>query len=401
MNPRKGISGALKSKFKSVSSANKTILYNIAGSFGVRGVALVVSLFTMPVYTHFFVQQESLGIWYTLLAVLNWVLTFDLGLGNGLRNKLPIAIAQKDKRAMKEYISSTYFGTIGVVLIVGIVGVLIIPKLSWTSIINVKSQSISNDVLVECVYILFVGILLQFIFKIITSILFAIQRSAFVNLLSLITSILTLLMIFFARSGSSADNLLTMSIINVLAANIPYLVATILVFRRSLKGYFPRVSLVTSTRVKEVLNIGITLLILQLVFMIISSTNELLISHLTNPADVVQYQAYNKIFNTVSSLFTLALTPIWSAVTKAAGEKRYSWIKKLNRILLFASAVVFLAEIVLVPFLQGIIDLWLGKKIISQLSQWLRFCLFCSMFSLSYIMLIQASEMECHSSKFK
>ncbi|WP_243681079.1 oligosaccharide flippase family protein [Lacticaseibacillus manihotivorans] len=154
-----------------------------------------------------------------------------------------------------------------------------------------------------------------------------------------------------------------MSIINVLAANIPYLVATILVFRRSLKGYFPRVSLVTSTRVKEVLNIGITLLILQLVFMIISSTNELLISHLTNPADVVQYQAYNKIFNTVSSLFTLALTPIWSAVTKAAGEKRYSWIKKLNRILLFASAVVFLAEIVLVPFLQGIIDLWLGKKL--------------------------------------
>lgn len=351
----------IKHNFSATSRDTQLIVYNIIGSFGVRGGSLVVSLLTLPVYTHFFQNQKVLGVWFTLLSVLNWVLTFDLGLGNGLRNKLPFALAQRDRRLAREYISSTYFGTLGVALIMLVIGILLIPSISWVNFINVHGVGVTNAVMTRCIVIIFAGILLQFVMKLVTSILFAIQESAIVNFLSLVVSASTLIMVVMAKSGSVQQNLTTMAVINVISANVPYLIATLYIFATRLKGLHPSLRFVTSKRVREVLNIGITLLVLQVVFMVISSTNEILISHLTSPKDVVDYQAYNKIFNTISSLFALALTPIWSAVTKAGAEKKYRWILKLNHRILASTVIVFALELFTVPVLQTVVNLWLGK----------------------------------------
>lgn len=68
---------------------------------------------------------------------------------------------------------------------------------------------------------------------------------------------------------------------------------------------------------------GIALLWLQIVFMVVSSANEFLISNFTAPEYVVEYQAYFKIFKTAAMIISLALTPVWSAVTKAQAQKNY------------------------------------------------------------------------------
>ena len=98
--------------------------------------------------------------------------------------------------------------------------------------------------------------------------------------------------------------------------------------------------------------------------MIISSTNEFLISYLTNPSAVVDYQVYNKIFNLVSSLFALALVPLWSAVTKAQAENKYTWIKKLSNTLLLMLGIACIGMLAIVPFLQTLISFWLGHSAI-------------------------------------
>ena len=87
-------------------------------------------------------------------------------------------------------------------------------------------------------------------------------------------------------------------------------------------------------------------------FMIVSSANEFLISNLTEPKHVVEYQAYYKIFKTAAMVISLALTPIWSAVTKAQIEKNYHWIKKVYALFLGVSGLCFLGELCLIPILQ-------------------------------------------------
>lgn len=352
-------------KLKSLSGNNRTIAINVAGAFVVRGAALVVSLFTMPAYLRFFNNNATLGIWYTILSVLNWVLMFDLGLGNGLRNKLPGCMIERNEEKSKEYIASTYAGTGVVVIAWAIIGFFAIKIVNWNSFLNITTQDVGEYALRTSIAITFCGVMLQFVLKTITSILYAIQKSAFVNFLSLITSILTLTMVSIIPSAGTEENLIHMAMVNAFAANIPFLIATVIVFRTELKEYVPGIKHVSIARIKEVLNIGIVLLWLTLVMMVISSTNELLITKLTNSANVVEFQVYYKIFNTISSIFALALAPIWSAVTKAYVEKEYKWINKLYHRLLFMAFGVFVCELIVVPFMQFLVNIWLGKGYIT------------------------------------
>lgn len=99
-------------------------------------------------------------------------------------------------------------------------------------------------------------------------------------------------------------------------------------------------------------------------YMIITTTNEYLITFLASTELVVEYQVYNKLFTLVGTLFTLALTPIWSAVTKAHSEGNYPWIKKLYNILKLMAILAIICEFAIIPLFQFIINLWLGDNAI-------------------------------------
>lgn len=349
-------------KINSKDSNNLEIIANILGSFFVRGASMVLSLFTMPAYIRFFQDKAVLGVWYTLLSVMTWVTYFDLGLGNGLRNKLPACFVKKDTENAKEYIASTYMTVAFVSVILILVGNAVVGTINWNSLINISESVIAKDALIKAIRIVFIGIVLQFVTKLIANILYAIQRSAIVNFLTICTTIVTLLLVCTSPSKTVEENIVRMAWINTVATNIPYILATVFVFARKLPDYIPRFSDFSAKKAKDVLGIGTMLLWLQIVFMVISSTNEVLISHLASPTDVVTFQAYNKIFNTVSSLFTLALVPIWSAVTKAQAQKKYQWILKLYKKLLGVGLAVFVMELAIVPFLQKIVNIWLGAQ---------------------------------------
>jgi O-antigen/teichoic acid export membrane protein len=92
------------------------------------------------------------------------------------------------------------------------------------------------------------------------------------------------------------------------------------------------------------------------------NTNEFLITWLSGPGNVVDYQIYNKLFMLIATLFTLALTPIWSAVTKASAEKNYEWIARLYSKLKILATLAVLGQFAIIPFLQIIVNLWLGDN---------------------------------------
>ena len=92
-------------KLKNLSENDKIVYKNVIGAFLVKGCALFVTLFTLPSYIKFFNNDEVLGLWFTILSLLNWILNFDLGIGNGLRNHLSISISQKRSTDTKKYIS--------------------------------------------------------------------------------------------------------------------------------------------------------------------------------------------------------------------------------------------------------------------------------------------------------
>lgn len=352
-------------KFRQLSDKDRILFQNILGAFAVKGLSLVVSLFTLPAYMRFFKDQNVLGVWYTVLSVLTWVLNFDLGVGNGLRNKLALALAVNDQERARQVISSAYFMIGGLMLVLTAAGLTLIPLADWNGFFNVEADLISGETLAQVVRYAFIGIALQFFLRLISSILYALQKSAVNDAISLVTSVLLLTFALLAPAAAPADSLKLFSLGYVFCANLPLAVATVMVFWGPLKKCRPGSRWVNVSCAKGVLSLGGMFFFCQIFYMVIANTNEFFITQYTDPTNVVEYQIYNKLFTLVGTLFMLGLTPVWSAVSRAVAEEDYLWLRRVKRQLLWLTVAAAAAEFAILPFLQILVNLWLGPEAIA------------------------------------
>ena len=350
---------------RTINRDDKNIIVNSVAGLFVKGGAIVVNFLMLRIYMQYFQNSTVLGVWLTILSVLNWFLMFDLGIGNGLRNKLPSAIKCKNYELARQYISSAYFFLAGILILVWIVGFIVIPFVNWNTILNITDTILSHSILSTCFRITFSGMVLQLFLKIIQSILYAFQKAWVVSFLTLLSNCIILIAVRLMSSQTVESNLLRVSFINVLAVNLPLLIATVIVFIKLIPQCFPRCSFYVREFALSIFKEGLVLLWLTIIFMIISSTNEFLISYLTIPNNVVEFQAYNRIYNGISSIFVVVLTPIWSAVTKAKAERNYSWIKRLYNTLLCLTFACLAINCVVTPILQWVMNIWIGESAVN------------------------------------
>lgn len=90
------------------SKRTNKALFNIASSFVIKGASILLSLLLVPI-TLDYLNPYEYGIWLTLSSVLMWINYFDIGLGNGLRNKLSEALAVGDDNLARIYVSTSFF----------------------------------------------------------------------------------------------------------------------------------------------------------------------------------------------------------------------------------------------------------------------------------------------------
>lgn len=344
---------------------NKNLFNNIISAFIIKGVSLCISVFSMPLYIKYFDNDKALGLWYTLLSIISWILICDLGLGNGLRNKLTEALVQKDTVSCKKLISSTYAILSMVIMFILAIGIIVIPHIDLNQFFNISPQIVSKTALQYSLMILFVGVCCSFVLKVINSIIYALQKSSLNNFLSLITSVIPLIFIAIYKSNSIDENLVLLSCVHVVAVNLPLLLATVFFFFYGrLKTCKPSFKFIDRQTSRHIFSMGTAFFFTQILFMLLINTNEIIISKVYSSEFVVKYNIYFKLFTVIGSLYMLALTPVWSKVTKDLAEKKYSTLIKTNKILLAISFLASVTEFLIIPFLQLIVNIWLGDEAI-------------------------------------
>lgn len=350
-------------KYRALSEKTKQIISNITGAFILKGASIIVSLLTMPAYIRYFENQKILGIWFTLLSVFTWILNFDLGIGNGLRNHLTKSITEKDNEKSKKYISSAYI-TIGLFVVLLILVFIFSARcVNWNRVFNIREADIARKDLNIAVTIIFVGIMLQFFFRLISSILYALQMSAMNSVLNLSTSILILgYLMLYHPSSSEGENLILVAIVHALAVIIPLIMVTVILFCTKLKEARPSVKWFDKKCARQVFSLGVVFFVVQIEYMIIMNTNEFLITQFSGSEYVVEYQIYYKLFTLPGILINLALSPIWSMITKAVTQNDFKWIRKLYNKMSFISFVGIIGEFVMVIFASVIVELWLREN---------------------------------------
>lgn len=342
---------------------DKLLLISIIGNYLVKGGALVVSLFIMPAYMNYFHSNTMLGMWFTVIQLLNWIMLLDFGVGSGIRNKIIEPLKNGDRTRVISLISNTYISVVALVFSLTFVHLMIVEKINWYSILSITSKDISQSQLILMINILVIGIIVRFFSVIISQILYALQKSILPNAMILTSNIIILAFLVFYK-GNEENNIIILAYVNSIANNIPALIVTVWIFRTTLKGFWPRVSYFSMQVVKEVLETGGILFYIQIIFMLLFNVKEIYISWFIGTAEVVEYQIYYKLIGIIGGLYALALNPVWSAVTKAIVDGNKIWIQKLYKKAMYIIAAFGVLQFILVMMMPIIVKIWLGNHAI-------------------------------------
>jgi len=353
-----------KFNYKNIDVKNKRLIKNSLLTYFVKGGAIIISIFMLPAYMRFFENPDILGLWFTALSILSWFLVFDLGVGNGLRNYLVQSFEENNQDDIKKYISSAYFIVGTVVFAISTFGYISFGYLDWNKILHVQTTVLSNDTLLSVVRIIFIGIMLQFLLRLISSILMAMQKAALPNFISLISSALLLLFLMMMTSSTITENLKNLSYINLLTSTVPLLLATIIVFRTKMKNFFPKIKYFSKLHAKNIMKLGGAFFWIQMMYLIISNTNEFLINGLIGSRFVVDYKIYYSLFSMIGVLFSIALAPVWSEVTGAITRGEIKWIRNIYYKFFKLGLLATLGLVIMIFSIQFIVDIWLKEKTI-------------------------------------
>ncbi|MFQ6793607.1 MAG: lipopolysaccharide biosynthesis protein [Thomasclavelia sp.] len=350
--------------FKSlkINKESSSVLINTLFSGVVKMLSLILGLLTTPAFMNYFPNSDVLGVWLMILSILQWILYFDMGIGNGLRNKIVKPLVEKDYYELKKYISSAYFDLIklAIIMILGIT--IIFGFIDFNKVFNIDASIVNQSTLRQTMIILSISIILTFILRIITSILYAMQLAFIPSLLSFITSLLLYIYVVICNCFGLNDNLINLASFYLLCSNLPLLVTTVIIFSTKLMHARPSIRYYDKKYSKAVLSIGFAFLWSQLMALILNNSNNYLITIFLGNKYVVEYQLYYKIFSIIGVFMGLLTTTIWSAVTKAKEENNYKWIKDIFKKIIALGVLAFVTNFLIIFVLQFIFDTWLGDK---------------------------------------
>jgi O-antigen/teichoic acid export membrane protein len=333
---------------------------NIVGSFIFKVLSVLISFLLVPLTLNFLNQYEY-GIWLTLSSIIVWIDFLDIGLGNGLRNKLSEALAREDLKLAQIYVSTTFYMLISVVLIFFLIFNLFNNIVNWYEVLNVDPEIIPN--LKNIILFVIVFVLFSFVLKIVNNVYLAFQMPVLTNIISFAGQMLTLLIVFLTGLLVDKGDIWSVSVIYVASPSLILLIAFPLTFFLKYKKIRPKISLVRMKYLKDLLGVGIKFFFIQVGGLLIFTTSNLIISNVLGPSDVTTYNIVYKYFYTIIFLYSIIITPMWSAATEAYVKGDLIWITHTLKKMLM-TAIYLVGIVVLMILFSGIIyKLWIGDKI--------------------------------------
>jgi O-antigen/teichoic acid export membrane protein len=339
------------------AKAGKQVIY----SFFLQSISISISFLYVPLLLNY-LTQEKYGIWLTLTSILGWFSFFDIGLGNGLRNKLGEAFAKNDLVLGKKYVSTTYALLILIFSIVLVIFQISNNFLNWNSLLN--THTIDAHELYLLTSIVFVFFIIRFVAQLITVIYLADQRSAIDKFINSFSSIISFIFVLIITYISAKGNLTLLgSIVSVVPVLI-LVVISIYSFNGKYKSIRPSYRAIDFKLSKNIMNLGFMFFFLQITSIIIFATSSFFIAQFYGTKEVVVYNIAYKYFQLPFMVFAIILSPVWSAVTDAYTKSDYVWLNKTIKRLNYLSALFSVAVIIMVIFSHFAFKLWIGNKVI-------------------------------------
>lgn len=348
----------IRKKFIGTDSRSKKMYKNTVAMIGIRGVSMILTLISVPIMLHH-VDRADYGVLLTLTSIVGWVGYMDVGLGNGLRNKLPEFLAKGDFHSAKKIVSSCYVTlTIYVALII-VIFLMVSPFVDWLGVLNSPTSDAGE--IRGLTNVVFIAFCIQFLFGLINSILFAYQMPAFQSLFTFVGQFIALIALVIQVYVFDVTSVLQIGAVSSMIPPLVLFLGSIGLFRTKLEEIAPSFKLFEFKSVGSILSLGLKFFVLQMITIVLFQANSIIIARVVSPEAVVEYNLAFKYVSLLTMIFTIVITPVWSATTDAYVRKDFAWINKtisLSRKVCIASIFIGVLMVLASKFVYGI---WLGK----------------------------------------
>jgi len=335
------------------------VVRNSVATAAMKAGVLACSLIMVPV-TLDYLDTENYGIWMAMTSILYWFAFFDIGLGNGMRNYLAEAISRNDYIKARAYFSTAIFLLSIIAAIIGVISVFAVSRLDLNYIFN--TQAIDNRSLVCVMVVAITFSLIQFVSKNVGMVYVAMQKYAINDFIIFIGQIISAVVVYIITRTTEPHLIYVVVAITGIPAFM-FILASVPLLRQY-PQLRPTIGSIDVVSARKIVSKGLGFFIIQITScLVIFGSANILISHYCGPEQVTVYNISYKLFNILIIIYTIILSPLWSAYTDAAVKGDYNWIRKIFRksVLLWLGSVVM--GIVALPVSGWFFKKWVGDSV--------------------------------------
>lgn len=346
--------------------------YTVITSYLATGASLLVSLISIPLALNY-LDAERYGLWLTIGSIIAYLNVTDLGLGQGLQNRIAEARGRGDIEQIG-YLLSTAFSTM---VFVGLLPVGIGVAASWLAPIGEWLHVSSTQVELELRWTLTVTVLtLAYLLptRMIANAQNGFQEAYFGWMWSIVGSAMSLLALILVIGTRGSMVALALAIFTlrglVDVPNFWHFFARHEEARLSWRK-------IDLKLLPDLFTIGWQFFLLQLYTLILWQTDNLVIVARMGGESVVPYAVAFRLIWLPLGLLGSIPSSLWPAYTEAKARDDWNWIRSTYRrttvtTMLFAGAIA----VALVIWGQEIIHLWAGPKAQGSFGMMAGLCLY-------------------------
>ena len=349
----------IKSFFLAGSERSIKAKRNIAAMVFIKGANILVGLLLVPL-TLKYVNSDTYGIWLALSSMVAWFSFFDIGINNGLKNRLTETLAHNNLSLAKKYVSTTYALLILIFIPLMVIMLIIAPLFDWYAILSLNQETVDGLLVSVCIIITYFCI--NFILSTVNVVMMADQRpadAAFRTLIQQILSLVVIAVLTFTTEGSLVK-------LCIALCACPLLVVGLFnwtLFSGRYKKIAPSLHAVDFSVAPDLFKLGIQFFVIQIAGIVQYQMTNFLIIHYFGATEVTEYNIAYKYFNIPYMFWVTILTPVWAAVTDAIAKNDVAWVRRVVNKYLFLFLLFIGGSLLMLAFSGPLYHVWVGDSV--------------------------------------
>lgn len=322
-----------------------------------RPLAAVISFASIPLFTKY-LGAERYGLYEAIIAFSIWLALSNAGITAGLVNKLTDCHVADDRLLARRYISSTWFGMFGFVILLCLIALVATPLIHWQWLFPAKSRLARAEV----PWVVGVTILLTFVSllaQIPASTYAAYQeldRNNYWDGASKVATLAACFAVVYTPFG-----LVGVALVMLAVPTFVRLLNTVYLFWIEKPWLRPSVALFDAKLLGKTFHEGISIFVLQMAAVGIFQSDKLIITKVLGSDANAGFSVILRLFLMAYGVYSLLLAPLWPAYGEASRRGDFRWIqRKLNQSLLLGCGIMSCC---------GAIMFFFGDPIVRRLSR--------------------------------